>query len=88
MTNSEPITLGEVARKVDSVASSVDTLSDRLSERPSWQDIKRVEDSWRDKVAGAEQRVTDLEAWQTWAGRLVLGAILTAVLALVLVPWP
>lgn len=87
MPNNEPVTLGEVARKIDAVVSSVDKLAARVDERPSWQDIKRVEDGWRATVTHAQGRLEDLESWVTWAGRLVLGVILTAILALVIVPW-
>lgn len=88
MPNNEPVTLGEVARKLDTVVAAVDNVARRVEDRPSWEDIKRIEDSWRTFVALEQQRVTDLENWVTWAGRIVLGAILLAVLGVVLVGGP
>lgn len=74
MSQSEEITLGEVARKLDSLAGDVKDLAGKVDDRPSWRDIQRVEN-------GLMHRVKELEDWQKWAQRLAIGAIVSGIIA-------
>lgn len=87
----DEVTLGEVARKVDDLASKMDTLATAVADRPSWQDIRRMERTGDEKLAAAvkqheivtrsqDHRINTLEAWQQWAGRLVMGGIATSII--------
>lgn len=99
MPPTDEITLGEVARKVDDLANKVDSLATTVADRPSWQDIRRVESAWQDKLTAAvkqreivtrnaDQRINTLEAWQTWAGRLFIGAVVTAIISAIFIVKP
>lgn len=85
--NTGEVTLGEVGRKVDSLAESVKGLASKVDERPNWQDLKRVEDVWQAKHDAQTKDIAAMSSWQTWAGRLMLGGVATAILGVVLVPW-
>lgn len=87
----DEITLGEVARKVDDLAGKMDALATNVADRPSWQDVRRIERGWEDRLIAAvkqreivtrsqDHRITDLQAWQTWAGRLVGGGVISAII--------
>lgn len=68
------VTLGEVSRKLDDLTEDVRILGTKVEDRPSWRDIQRVE-------TGLVRRVQELEDWKTWAERLVLGVVLTGIIA-------
>jgi len=70
MTNA--VTLGEVNRKVDAVLTSVQAVSDKVGELPTYRDFNAL-----------DKRISDVEAWQTWALRLVVGALILAVISAV-----
>jgi len=71
------VTLGEVNRKVDAVLTSVQAVSDKVGELPTYRDFNAL-----------DKRLADVEAWQTWALRLIVGALILAVLGVVLVTKP
>jgi|GEM_PF-6140223 len=88
----EDVTLGELNRKLDGLAGSVQKLTDKLDDYPKWSDIKRIEGNLKDTITAAveqreavikavEHRVMTLESWQTWAARIVIGAVVTGVIA-------
>lgn len=64
------VTLGELGRKVDSMAESMDKLATSVAAAPNWRDFQAL-----------ETRVKDLEDWQKWFTRIVLGLIIAAVIA-------
>lgn len=92
MPPTDEVTLGEVARKVDDLAGKLEAIATNVADRPSWQDVRRIERSWEERLTAAvkqreivtrsqEHRINTLEAWQTWAGRLVMGGIVSAIIA-------
>ena len=76
------VTVGELGRRFqkfeDNVTAKLDDVAGKLDNRPSWNDV-------RDHTAPLRERIQKLEDWQTWAFRIVLGGVVLAVLALVLV---
>lgn len=92
----DDVTLGEVGRKVDDLARNVESLAANMAERPSWPDVRRIERGWEDRLTAAgkqneivarthERQINTLVAWQTWAGRLVMGGVASAVIGAVFV---
>lgn len=92
MPPTEDVTLGELNRKLDGLASSVQKLTDKMDDYPKWSDVGRIEKTLKDSIAAAieqrgtvtgslERRIVELEAWQTWAARIVIGLVLTGVVA-------
>ena len=88
--NEAPVTLGELGRKVDDLGATMKELALRVDERPSWQDVRRIERGWEERLAAAvkqreivtrsqDHRINNLEAWQTWAGRLAGGTVFTGI---------
>jgi len=79
------VTTGEIGRRLDkfetAVTSTLADISGKLDVRPDWQDVRAIEKTLNEKI----QR---LEEWQVWAGRLILGAVILAVLGEVLVARP
>lgn len=52
----------------------------------SWQMLLQSHEQFSaQRYAEVKARVDQLEAWQTWAMRLVIGAVLSAVVALVII---
>lgn len=78
--NDDVMTLGEVGRKVDDLATTVKDMAKRVDDRPDWHDVRRIESHWNTKLTAAERRITLLESWQTWAGRLFMGGIVTSII--------
>lgn len=92
MAPTEEVTLGEVSRKLDGLVESVRSITDRLDQYPRWPDLKRIEDQWQEKleaavlqrelaIAEATRRIAELESWQLWAARIVIGAVVSGVIA-------
>nr|WP_243874829.1 hypothetical protein [Arthrobacter woluwensis] len=83
-----PVTLGEVSRHLDSISSELRGMRSKMDDLTSWPDIKRVEDGLKARhdadVLALTRRIATLEGWQTWAGRLVLGAVILAILGVVI----
>lgn len=79
------VTTGELGRRLErfeaAVTSSLSDISGKLDARPDWTDVRNIE-------KGLNEKIKRLEDWQTWAGRLVLGAVILAVLGVVLVARP
>lgn len=79
---SEAVTTGELGRRLEKFESTMTgtlgTVLDKLDNRPDWADVRRIE-------AGLSDRIKKLEDWQAWAGRLIIGAVILAVLGAVLV---
>lgn len=92
MTGSD-VTLGELARRLDVLHSDLKDLRSAVVER---DDLANASNGWLASLTGHEKscalqlgamdaRVASLEAWQTWGLRILAGAVLSAVIALVLV---
>jgi hypothetical protein len=64
-----------------SITATLADISGKLDVRPDWQDVRSIEKTLNEKIKR-------LEEWQTWAGRLVLGAVILAILGVVLVARP
>jgi hypothetical protein len=73
----QEVTLGEVARKVDSLAASVAT----LTSLPNWADVARVEKGLEAKITVVTDRLARTEGWGNWATKLALGAMGTAIIS-------
>ena len=90
------VTLGELARRMDLLHADVKELRTSIVEHDdlsavanSWQLLLQSHESRAELVRiGLETRITHLEAWNTWAVRIVLGLVLSAVVAVVLVDPP
>lgn len=100
MPTSEPMTPGEVARTLHMIRETVTGIDTKLDKRPTWNDLDRVLASHKEAhdrdIAAVErridsaaedldERVTELEQWQTWAMRLILGTVVLAILGLVII---
>lgn len=79
---SEAVTTGELGRRLEkfetTITGTLGTVLEKLDNRPDWADVRRIE-------SRLEERIKRLEDWQTWAARLILGAVILAVLGAVLV---
>lgn len=91
MPPTEDVTLGELNRKLDSLTGSVQSLTDKLDNYPRWPDVQRIERQWQEKLdaavaqretvtGGITQRIADLESWQTWAARIIIGLVIAGVI--------
>lgn len=95
----EDATLAVVISKLDGVTDQIRELSTKMEDRPTWQDVRDIEKNW-DKAMAAHVLHSDtvsaalaaniarLESWQTWAGRITLGSVATAVISAVFVLSP
>ena len=70
--------LAVVVSKLDGLVEQVTGLSIKMDDRPTWQDVNRIE-------RNLEHRISTLEQWTTWAGRLVAGTIVTGVITAVFI---
>lgn len=79
------VSTGEIGRRLDrfesTVTGSLSDIASKLDARPDWQDVRRIEKGLLDRIA-------TLEDWQKWAVRLILAAVILAVLGVVLVARP
>lgn len=86
---------GEISRRLDDLRGDVHRVSDRLDRLPDRDDLTALATAWQGALAASEaladtrhthleQRVTDLEQFQSWAVRIVLGLVIVAVVGLVL----
>ncbi len=82
----DEITAGEVARGLELIRADIKELAAEVRERPDWQDIRRVETGLQLQIANeatarqlerlaADKAIKGLEDWNTWAQRLILGAL-------------
>lgn len=65
------ITIGELGRSLERMEKGIDEIKIELKERPTDRDVAYLED-----------RVRDLESWQTWAMRLGVPGLGAAAIAL------
>ena len=77
--------VGEIARRLDRMGA-------RLDQLPDAADLQAVAGVWLAQLQSTDTRVEELrrrvdhlEGWQTWALRIVVGALLTAALGALLV---
>lgn len=71
---SDDVTLGEVVRRLDDLQRTTQQIVERLD-----RDYVR-----HDRVAELERRVSSLESTLTWTVRLIMGAVILALVGLVL----
>ncbi len=83
------VTLGEVYRRVNDVADAVGTVSESLNKKPSWDDIRRMEEARveRSKLHAEKEKKQDeaikaLEEANRWLSRTAIAAILTGLISL------
>ena len=74
----QPVTVGEIARRLDRMTA-------RLDQLPDAADLQAVAGTWLaqlqstdTRVEELQRRITHLEEWQTWALRIIVGALLGA----------
>ena len=79
-------TQGEIGRMLSRIESSVERDAAKIDALTV--QVATLVQKTEGSVEQLSRRVSDLEAWQTWAARLVLAAVITAVLAVVLVVGP
>ena len=83
MTNTE-WTVGELSRLVDRVEKKLDDDAKKLDQVQLEVTQMRAENAAsRERLA---ERVDALEQWQTWALRIVVSAVILAIMAFVLAP--
>lgn len=70
------MTSGEVARTMQTLARQVEQLRQDL--QPAL--LRDAADA--ERFRGIEKAIADLQSWQTWATRLILGAVILGVLGL------
>ena len=69
-------TLGELGRRIDGMGASLDKLTDAVHTMDTKQSADYV------KIGHLEARVASLEEWKRWAVRIVVGAVVVALVAL------
>ena len=85
MTNTE-WTVGELSRLVDRVEKKLDEDAKKLDRVQLEVTQMRAENAAsRDRLA---ERVDALEQWQTWALRIVVSAVILAIMAFILADAP
>jgi hypothetical protein len=79
------VSTGEIGRRLDrfetTVTGALSDIAGKLDLRPDWADVRRIE-------KGLQERIQELEDWQKWAGRLIIGGVILAILGVVLVARP
>jgi signal transduction histidine kinase len=89
------VTLASLSGKLDTLSEQVagrlnvqevrmDALQAQLGGKAATADLREAESRCGADRAALRQRVDELESWQTWAVRLLLGAVLTAAMAALL----
>lgn len=77
MPTTEPMTNGEIARSLVRIEKSLEHVTEKMDTRPSWEDVKRIE-------TALAADIRELQDTQKWAMRLVIGAVLLALISLVI----
>lgn len=97
MTPSGPdVTTGELARRLDQVDSGLLRVQDKLERLATADNLTSLGVVWQHSLDETERRIqnhqdaqdaaiAELKSWQTWALRIVVGAVLTGVAGLVVV---
>lgn len=88
----DDVTLGELARRMDLLHGDVKELRGAIVEHDdlraaagAWHTALQAHENLADRrMTAVETRMDRLDAWHAWALRIVLGAVLVALLALVL----
>lgn len=78
---------------VDMLSSKIDGLAHNFVSQADLASAQReatlqhtiINDEMRTKHSAHEKRLAKIESWLTWAGRIVIGAVIAAVIGLVLV---
>jgi hypothetical protein len=89
----QAVTTGELSRAVEAIRGDIGLLRTDVNLRPSWQDLRRVEEGLRRDAAAAQvnqdlknqlqdKALDALEDWNKWALRLGAPAILAAVVGM------
>lgn len=76
MPTSEPLTIGEIARTLERIERGTEGIHQKLDARPTREELARVEKQLRAEV-------DELHDSQTWLYRLTIGAVVTALIGLV-----
>ncbi|KZM76634.1 hypothetical protein [Cellulosimicrobium sp. I38E] len=80
--NTTEVTHGEVVRALGALETKVDVLTAAVNSASTKSAADYV------RIGHLEARIVALEDWQKWAQRLVLAAVIAAVVGLVIVdPW-
>lgn len=93
--NGEGVSVGELRRRMDELRSDVHALDTKVDQLPDKTDIAQLGAVWNatlqattelftERFLALAKRVEAIERWQNWAAKLVIGGVITAVLALVL----
>lgn len=93
---SEQPSAAELGRRLDDLRADVRHVSERLDRLPDQTDLQTVATAWHASLEAQDQlhrtwrdhletRVSSVESWQTWALRLVVGAVATAILSAMIV---
>lgn len=77
MPTSEPMTIGEIARTLERIEKGTSSLHEKLDARPTKEELERVESQLRAEV-------DELHDAQTWLYRLTIGAVVTALIGVVI----
>lgn len=92
-------TLGEVARsmsrlenEIGNVRKDIRSLEEKVptreliaaTERAWSSNLHALEERMLDKTAALEEKIEDLENWKTWTLRIVMGAVIMALMGLIL----
>lgn len=76
------VTLGEVNRNLNRIGKQVEELARSVVDAPKWSEVRRIESALRTEREQSETRlqahIDALQAWQTWAVRSILGAVILA----------
>lgn len=74
--------LEQERRITDNFRTTIDGLSDKFATREALTNVDKKHES---KSAVQDKAIKSLEEWNKWAARLILGVVLTAVVAGVIV---
>lgn len=84
VSDTEPVTLGEVNRTVLRLVDKVETMSESMTGYPTWHDVNRMNEYIGERAKRQSGRIEALEGWNKWLvraiGTAVIGAASTALL--------
>lgn len=91
---SEPST-GEISRNLLLIREDLKGLKDSVEQRPDWNDLRDTRGNLEGKItaearirelerAVADKAIKALEDWKDWSVKLIVGAVLVAVVSLVM----
>jgi hypothetical protein len=90
--DTEPLAPGEIARGLAAIRLDIKDLGTKVEARPDWMDVNRIESGLKDRIEAeatirklqreaADKAIKALEDWNLWAVRIIVGTILTGILA-------